>query len=495
MKRIDDLEEGGGTIEVPDTPSEPADKLVVEVGITKPTADEQLTGSAQGVTVVVEGTARIAQGTGSIEKVEVEVGGGGFQPAQSTGSGWATWKLPVLVTSAGTVQVKARAVANGQTFPERAVTITTHLNPDATDPSDTTPPTVAIVAPRAGTALVLSGGSVEVSIAGTASDGGAGVKEVTLSVDGRPVPATAVNDTWANWSARAQLLGTGRHTIAATATDKNGLKSTARVELVTSTEPLTAPVVERLLLVEKLRLTTFRREYGVGKPIKVISLAPRERTTLAVKTFRRTSETATEASSILDSSTREAQEEFERQLLTEQTNKRTAEESVDWNVGGQAAADWGWGSATMNASASGSTNGSREELAKSVVNAVQKQAAKAMAKREVEIKTSREMKTEESEEFSSESLIENPNSSRTLNLIFSEVNQRFLSILHLVDIRLAYVRGDLVTDETGEYVSYSYREVTLSQLDGLLRQVIVPERRDDVRARILEALAYVFDCY
>ena len=39
----------------------------------------------------------------------------------------------------------------------------------------------------------------------------------------------------------------------------------------------------------------------------------------------------------------------------------------------------------------------------------------------------------------------------------------------------------------------TYREVTLSQLDGLLRQVIVPERVHEVRDDIVAVLANVFD--
>jgi hypothetical protein len=121
---------------------------------------------------------------------------------------------------------------------------------------------------------------------------------------------------------------------------------------------------------------------------------------------------------------------------------------------------------------------------------VHKHAARASTKRDVEVKTAREMKREEGEEFATESQVENLNVSRTLNFVFRQMNQEYISLLHLVDVRVAYVRTDRGDDDE---LHYTYREVTLSQLDGLLNHVVVPERREDVRRGILNVLAHVFD--
>ena len=483
---------GGG-----DPPAEPPAALVIDCQILTPANGDTKTGEWNGVTIVVKGTATITQGTGAIDRVEVDIGGTGFKAATTT-TGWRTWEASQLLTSAGVVSITARAIVNGQPYsPETSITITTALKekPAGTPqpPTDTTPPTVAILTPQPGRAFVLSTtNQVEVAIAGTAADN-VSLKAVEVTVDGVPAAVEPKTGPWTNWTARAPLVGAGKHAISAKAVDGNGLSTVATVEVVAVTEPVEAPVVERLMLVERVRLSTFLGRYGLGRVVKTLSLLPGEKTTIAVKSYRRSSETATDASSILDSTTTESQNEFESQLTREQSNKQTTEESVSWNVQGQASAGWGWGSASLSAGATGGSNAAREELAKNVANTVQKHAAKASAKRDVEIKSSREMKKEEGEEFSTESVIENINVSRTLNFVFNQMNQEFISILHLVDVRIAYVRGDRIEDATGERVEYTYREATLSQLDGLLRQVIVPERREEIRREIVNVLSNVFD--
>ena len=64
------------------------------------------------------------------------------------------------------------------------------------------------------------------------------------------------------------------------------------------------------------------------------------------------------------------------------------------------------------------------------------------------------LETEEQTEIGRE--IENINVGRTLNFVFRQMNQEFITILHLVDVRVAYFNGD--PDYT--------REVTLPQLDS-----------------------------
>jgi hypothetical protein len=482
-----------------DPPSGSSDPLVVDLAFTNPPS--QVNGPWNGVTVVVDGTAGIVSGSGSIDRVEVRFGtGASYAAATSTGAGWKSWTAssPVIAVS-GAIEVAARVIVDGEPLKERTITVTTVLEPKPSgDPQpqpDTTPPSVAITAPAATPAIVAAGGApATIQIAGTATDTGSGIDRVEVEVDGVSVTPSTPDGTWANWTASGVLPGLGLHGVTARAFDKAGNSSTATVKLSTVATPPTPPVVERLFVVERCRLTSFLGAYGAGKTIKTLTLLPGEKTTINVKTYRRDSDTENQTSSILDSNTDEAEQDFENTLQSEQSHKAESSESSSWKVDASASGGFfGIGSFSVDAGASGASNASREELAKNVANAVQKHAAKTSSKRDIEVKSSREMKKEEGEEYSTESTIENINVSRTLNFVFRQMNQEYVTLLHLVDVRVAYVRGDLVVQDGQESVQYTYREATLSQLDALLGAVIVPDRVDDVHAAILEVLGNVFD--
>lgn len=482
-----------------DPPSGTNDPLIVDLAFTNPPSQAQ--GPWNGVTLVVAGTAGIESGSGSIDRVEVRFGAGAsYAAATSTGSGWSSWTASSpTVTTSGAIEVSARAIVGGKALKERTITVSTVLDPKPSgNPQpqpDTTPPSVAITAPASTPAIVAAGGApVTVQIAGTATDTGSGIDRVEVEVDGVSVTPAQTNGSWTNWTASGVLPGLGLHGVTARAFDKAGNSSTATLELTTVATPPTPPVVERLFVVERCRLTSFLGAYGAGKTIKTLTLLPGEKTTINVKTYRRDSDTENQTSSILDSNTDEAEQDFESTLQSEQSHKAESSDSSSWKVDASASGGFfGIGSFSASAGASGASNASREELAKSVANAVQKHSAKASSKRELEVKSSREMKKEEGDEYSTESTIENINVSRTLNFVFRQMNQEYVTLLHLVDVRIAYVRGDLVVQDGQETVQYTYREATLSQLDALLGAVIVPDRIDEVRGAIIEVLSNVFD--
>jgi hypothetical protein len=499
MRRQDDVFDPDSPVE---PPTEPPDAFVVELAVSEPAPGQELTGHWNGVTFSVGGTARIASGSGTIQRVEVSVGGGEFTAATATAAGWTYWTTTRTVTSSGTQTIVARAIdGEGHVASERTVTITTTLAPKPPDnpepPADTTAPTVTITTPAPGETLVLDGaGRAEVTVTGTASDaGGSGLDRVELTVDGAPIQLTPGQAGWTNWTGRALLTGDSAHTISATAHDQAGLRSTAHVSVATVTEPPRPPAVERLMVVTKCRLSTYLGAYGTGSVVKTVCLLPGENTEIEVKSYRRSSEKLTEASSILDSTSSETESSFEQELQLEQSSKRASAQSLEWTASGSAAAGWGWGSASVSAGVAGNSNAALEEMSKSFMKALGRHAAKASAKREVQINTTREITKEEGEEASSKSKIENINLSRTLNFIFRQMNQEYLSILHLVDVRVAYVRGDEteVAGESEPQMRWTYQEATLSQLDGLLRQVIVPERREDVRRSVINVLTSVSD--
>jgi hypothetical protein len=78
-----------------------------------------------------------------------------------------------------------------------------------------------------------------------------------------------------------------------------------------------------------------------------------------------------------------------------------------------------------------------------------------------------------------------------VNYIFSQVVEMFVTLVHITDVRIAYVRADAKPGSND--LHWSYEEVSLSQLDPLLKAVIMPGKVDQVRGHIMEALAHVFD--
>src|SRR5690606_31574472 len=131
----------------------------------------------------------------------------------------------------------------------------------------------------------------------------------------------------------------------------------------------------------------------------------------------------------------------------------------------------------------GSTNAAREESVKNVSNATEKHAARASAKREVEVNTSYEVTDKEGEELATERQVENINLSRTLNFVFRQMNQEFISFLHLTDVRIGFFNGE----------GASRREVPIAGLDSLLDEVVQPAHRAAVRDVVLEQLSAVRD--
>jgi hypothetical protein len=241
--------------------------------------------------------------------------------------------------------------------------------------------------------------------------------------------------------------------------------------------------VPRLLLVETYRLASYLGIYGAGRVVKTFTLLPGERTKISIRTFLKSEEERKSASSILDSFTEESATDFEETVASEQSSRETYEKSFQYYAEAEAKASWGWGSAKVKGGVKGGTNSAREESAKNTANATSRHSQKASAKRDVEINTSYEVRETEEQEMSTERQIENINLSRTLNFVFRQMNQEFITILSLVDVRIAFFNGFPETR----------REVTLPELDTLLDEYIVAGQRAQVRQEIRDELETILD--
>lgn len=237
----------------------------------------------------------------------------------------------------------------------------------------------------------------------------------------------------------------------------------------------------RLVLVETYRLSSFTGAYGAGRVVHTFTLLPGEKTRITVRTWQKSEEARKRASSILDSVTQESADEFETQVQTEQSDKLSFGQSSGFEVGAEADATWGSTPIRGRLGFKDDAQQAREEFSRNLSSATAKHAARASASREVRVESSVETSTESGTELSTERTIENINLSRTLNFVFRQMNQEFLSLLHLVDVRVGYALG------------FSRRLVPLHDLDDLLEDVIAPPHRVDVKTAIADALDGLVD--
>lgn len=251
-------------------------------------------------------------------------------------------------------------------------------------------------------------------------------------------------------------------------------------------EPKPKEIKPRFYIVETYGLSSFLGSYGAGRVIKTFSLLPGEKTKISVKSYLKRTTDSKSATSILDSVTEESAREFENSIENEQSDKESFSKTSEYYGEAEASASWGWGSASAKAGFKKSSSSSREEFSKNISKATEKHAAKASAKRDVQINTSYEVKEESGEETSTEREIQNINLSRTLNFVFRQMNQEFITLLHLMDIRVAFFNG----------YPESKREVSIAELDSLLDEVMINDAASKtlVYNKIMnEALSDVFD--
>ncbi|MBL0057004.1 MAG: hypothetical protein IPP31_12645 [Chitinophagaceae bacterium] len=290
-------------------------------------------------------------------------------------------------------------------------------------------------------------------------------KTAKASTSGDPLPMSVVKDK------------TKAGSIPTLVPSVNGIP-----KLVFATSP--EKVKPGIYIVETYKLSNFLGDYGAGRVINTFSLLPGEKTTISVKSYRSSTTKATSASSIFDSYTTETEDNFEDAVQSENSNSQLEEETFNYHAEAEAEAKWGWGSAKVSGGVSGSTNSSRETFAKNMSSSTNKHANKSSAQRDIQINTSSESTTTEGEETVIERQIENINISRTLNFIFRQMNQQFISILHLVDVKVGFYNGYPDT----------LMEVPLYELDTLLDYCIAkPEYAAKIKKDIIFALSNIID--
>ncbi|MEM6343535.1 MAG: hypothetical protein AAF927_06625 [Bacteroidota bacterium] len=258
----------------------------------------------------------------------------------------------------------------------------------------------------------------------------------------------------------------------------------------------------RFVVIEHYRLSSYFGDYGAGRTLANFSLMPGEETSIYLRTFRRSEKKIKEASSIFDSFTTEAANEFETDLMSETTNteSQSASRLLESKYKGSGEINLG----LVKTRHSGERNvtretaSTRESVAKNVAKTTSKHASKASSKRDVEVTQELEETEEQESERIVERKIKNTNLSRTLNIVTRELNQEFATYFALYDISIAFV------NDRGIFEVFQ-----IHQLDDMIEKyigettsggIVSPDSpfgaqtpRQFVRQRLLEQVNAIYD--
>ena len=252
-----------------------------------------MTGPAAGTVIKVCGSWRATRVVGA-PNLAVTLNGQPVGPASLNAVARTfTVDVPVAQSGAHTITVTAtNGTYNSDGEPvtltaTAEVSIGVELDPDAGG-APITPPVVTLTAPTDRTLLLSQQGSVQVTVRGSAQ-AGAGTSVATVAVSDGANTAVATPDPDGNWTVNMLLSGTGAHTIRAVATDATGLSGTSvSVSVTVSDQQPFRRLLNRLLIVETLNLSSFLGNFGAGRVLKTYSLLPGESASISVKSYTRT---------------------------------------------------------------------------------------------------------------------------------------------------------------------------------------------------------------
>lgn len=243
-----------------------------------------------------------------------------------------------------------------------------------------------------------------------------------------------------------------------------------------------------LYLVQRYRLATYARGFGLGDHLYSFTLFPDEEVEIEIKTWKSREQVDKTGSSIFDGQSDSAEATFEDAVQQENSQTNKKDSSFEAHVEASGEASWGFGSASVSAGAKTATAESAEQFAKNVSSATQKVANKTNRERKVEVTQSSEVKTTEGEETRTKRKVRNINKCNTLNFNYFQLVRKYETRLELYDVKVRYSSGHPYFDEADHTWRYEAEEVPLAQVGGLLAHVLTPQAQATVRAALLAML-------
>lgn len=250
--------------------------------------------------------------------------------------------------------------------------------------------------------------------------------------------------------------------------------------------------VPQIKLILHYKMCTYSGDYEAGKTLKTFTLLPGERTSITINTYKNTIETQSKSENILDSYTESSANEIETILSQESITSNSYSNSstntsevggslnVSLSLGDLASIGIGGGGGVSNQH---TINNSMSQMVENLSSSVSLHVEQSSAAREVTVNNETSMTVEEGESTTIVREIENINYSRTLNFVFRQLLQEYISITFLDQVTLVFTNG--------------YPESTIvspiHNIDTFLGKVITTGQIATVRAAILNELCSIYD--
>lgn len=196
-----------------------------------------------------------------------------------------------------------------------------------------------------------------------------------------------------------------------------------------------------ILIEGLLSITTYIGPIGLGNIVKTHSLFPGEKAIVSIETYKKEASTYSLTSSVLDSSSLEAEDSLNKEINFASQKDDEVSRSSSFSIGGEGKAKWGSGSASVSANHSSNTQSSTKRTVSNAAKALSSQASKVSRNRTVKVDTSSTGSMEEGSRQSVVRTIENINVSSPLNFVFRQMNHETLSLISIKDIRIT-IRTD-----------------------------------------------------
>ena len=249
----------------------------------------------------------------------------------------------------------------------------------------------------------------------------------------------------------------------------------------------------RIYMIEHYKICNFLGDYGAGKVVKTFSLLPGEETTISMRSFKKTEEVRKRAENVIDSMSEDTMDELQNTVDSEVgfTSNSSSESTKTKTFGGGIKVKADIPGTPIGISGGGgydqtntkSVSNSRQNTVNTLTSALDKHVAQSNQSREVSVNTETSTSVTTEEENSTVRMVKNTNWSRVLNFVYRQLNQDWFSITYLNDVTFVF--------ETG-YPEHA-KVVKLSDLNGLLNQVLEPGNVDNVRNAIYTELCSVRD--
>lgn len=255
--------------------------------------------------------------------------------------------------------------------------------------------------------------------------------------------------------------------------------------------PATVP---RIIVIEEYTTVSYLGNYGAGRTVKTFSLLPGERTTISVRSYKDRISTVNASKNVLDSFSEASATELDILMQHEQGNMESTSSttaggassfatstdsknsSKSFGISGKLplgpisiGGGYGKSQGETHDSSHGfssthdySSSGARMSNMNTLDSAMQKHVQQSNANRTMEINTSTSDTARSGEEDSTVRELKNVNLNNTLNFVFRQLLQEYVTITYLSNLKFAYTNGYMET----------YTVVDLNNLPNMLIDII-----------------------